>query len=84
MRMADQAFQMELPFDIAQSETSMLPGEMGGSKTAHVLVGRVWCEGERWHAELGQGWWVFIAGTREAAIAGVTRNYENEQGKIYA
>ena len=51
----------------------MLPG---------VVVGTVWREGERWHAEIGSGWWVFIAGTRQAAIAGVTRIYEQETGKV--
>ena len=56
--------------DSAQSETSMLPG------------GSVYQVGERWHAEIGGGWWFFVAGTREAAIKGVTRIYQQEVGKV--
>lgn len=66
--------QLEL-FDIAQTETSRIPG---------VVVGKVYQVDGRWHAELAGGWWVFIAGTRQAAIAGVTRVYEQETGKVYA
>jgi len=76
--------QLELPFDeaqdrplmdIAQLETTVIPG---------VIVGKVYQSDGRWHAEIGEGWWVFIAGTREAAINGVIRVYEQETGKVYA
>ena len=65
-----QGIQLEFPFsDIVKTEMSMLPGG---------LVGRVYQVDGRWHAELGGGWWVFVAVKKQAAIDGVTRIYEQE------
>ncbi len=67
------AIQLELPFDRTQPEMYMQPG---------MVIGKVYPVDGRWHAEIGGGWWIFVAGTRQAAIDGVTRIYQQEVGKV--
>ena len=44
------------------------------------VPGLVWqLPGGRWHAELCGGWWVCVAATRKAAIAGVKKAYREER-----
>ena len=60
-----------------------------------AVIGKVYQAGDRWHGEIGGGWWLpqtsslltavfdktkncMDAGTRQAAIKGVKRIYEQE------